>query len=217
MELITNRGYTVDSSLVQGVAGAYTASPQFPVQFAQANRTAHAWIFAGAPPGQDWVVDVAPMLRDRTFAELWNVFHLQVPATVTVPLTVDMPKRLRAGKLRPLTAWGPWLSVGATVLTGVSALLTLAVARSRGKALSSHGVSALLAGAAGWAGIEVAQRYINDALDHAFGDIRLIAEAMTGTAENSLHQWLNLTLAAGGVLVVFGVFVAMLGGLRRAG
>ena len=30
---------------------------------------------------------------------------------------------------------------------------------------------------------------------------------MVNQAEVSLHQWLNLTLAAGGVLVVFGVVV----------
>jgi hypothetical protein len=38
---------------------------------------------------------------------------------------------------------------------------------------------------------------------------------MVAHAEGSLHQWLNLTLAAGGALVVFGVIVTMLGGMRR--
>jgi hypothetical protein len=37
-----------------------------------------------------------------------------------------------------------------------------------------------------------------------------------GHAQGSLHQWLNLTLAAGGVLVAAGIIVAMLGGLRRS-
>ncbi len=91
----------------------------------------------------------------------------------------------------------------------------LAAARSRGKALAALGVSALLVGGAGWAGLEVARRYINDALNQTTGNIRQIAEVMVGHAEGSLHQWLNLTLAAGGVLVVFGVFVSMLAGLRR--
>jgi hypothetical protein len=36
---------------------------------------------------------------------------------------------------------------------------------------------------------------------------------MVTHAEDSLHQWLNLTLAAGGALVVLGVIVAMLGSL----
>ena len=39
---------------------------------------------------------------------------------------------------------------------------------------------------------------------------------MVNQAEVSLQQWLNLTLAAGGVLVVFGIIVSMLGGLRRS-
>lgn len=38
---------------------------------------------------------------------------------------------------------------------------------------------------------------------------------MVAQAENSLHQWLNLTLAAGGALVVFGVIVTIIGGLRQ--
>ena len=101
------------------------------------------------------------------------------------------------------------------ILTGVFALLTLASARSRGKALAALGVSALLVGAAGWAGLEVARRYINDALNRTTGDIRQVADVMVNHAEDSLHQWLNLTLAAGGVLVVFGVVASMLGGLRR--
>ena len=78
-----------------------------------------------------------------------------------------------------------------------AALLTLAAARRRGKALTSLGVSALLVGAAGWAGIEVGGRYINDALNRTTGDIRRIADVMVGQAEAGLRQWLNLTLAAG--------------------
>jgi hypothetical protein len=39
---------------------------------------------------------------------------------------------------------------------------------------------------------------------------------MVGHGIDSLHQWLNLTLAAGGGLVVLGVIAAMLGGLRRS-
>ena len=72
-----------------------------------------------------------------------------------------------------------------------------------------------MAGAAGWAGLEVARGHVNHALDRTTGDIRQVAEAMVDHAEDSMHQWLNLTLAAGGVLVVFGVLASMLGGLRR--
>ena len=38
---------------------------------------------------------------------------------------------------------------------------------------------------------------------------------MVSQAEGSLHQWLNMTLAAGGALVVLGVILALLGALRR--
>lgn len=109
------------------------------------------------------------------------------------------------------------MSIAAAALTGICALLTVVVARSRGRALAALGVSALLAGAAGWAGIEVARRRVNHALNQTAGDIRRIADVMVAYAESGLHQWLNLTLAAGGALVVFGVLAAVLGSLRTSG
>jgi hypothetical protein len=42
----------------------------------------------------------------------------------------------------------------------------------------------------------VARRYINDALDRTTGHIRQVADLMVNHAEDGLHQWLNLTLAA---------------------
>jgi drug/metabolite transporter (DMT)-like permease len=101
------------------------------------------------------------------------------------------------------------------MLTGIGALLTLAAARSRGRALAGLGVSALLVGAAGWGAIETARRRISDALNDTTGDIRRIADIMVSEAERSLHQWLDLTLAAGGALVVLGVLLALLGSLRK--
>ena len=128
-----------------------------------------------------------------------------------------MSQSLRQGQLSRLAAWGPWVSIGAAALSGFCGLLTLAAARRRGKALTSLGVSALLVGAAGWAGIEVGGRYINDALNRTTGDIRRIADVMVGHAEASLHQWLNLTLVAGVALVGFGVLVAIVGSLLKKG
>lgn len=107
------------------------------------------------------------------------------------------------------------MSLGAALLAGVCAVLTLVAARSRGRALGSLGVSALLVGAGGWAGVEVARRRIGNALNHTAGDIRRVADAMVRHAEASLHHWLNLTLAAGAVLAVCGVVVAILGSLRN--
>lgn len=223
MELIrenSGRSSPVDSSLVHGIAAGYTAGPSFPPQFAQANRLAHDWVFTdtGKRSGQDaglWVVDLAPMLGDSAFAQLFANLNVQVPPKMTAPLTVAAPPSLRPGELRQFGAWTPWVGIGAAVLTGICALLTLATARSRGKALASLGVSALLVGAGGWAAIEVARRYIDHALTYTTGDVRRIADVMVGHAVGSLHQWLDLTLAAGGVLVVFGVIVAILGGLRN--
>jgi hypothetical protein len=224
MALIAAHGggrYPVDGSQVHDAATAFTASPSFPPLFAEANRAAHRWLFADAQSGDSWVVDVAPMLKDGSFQQILSGYNIRVPATLTVPLTVTIPangqsgQSVRQGQLSGLAKWDPRVSIGAAALSGLFALLTLAVARRRGKAVTSLGVSALLVGAAGWAGIEIFGRYVNDALNQTTGDIRDIAEVMVGRAEAGLREWLNLTLVAGAVLVGFGVLVAILGALRK--
>lgn len=221
-ELAAEDGASVDSELIRGVASAYTASPAFPGQFARANQIVHRWMFTDTvrsevdPQGR-WVIDLSPMLSDTSFRQTLDELEVEVPSSLPVPLTENAPDWLRPGQLQLAAVWGPWVSVGATILTGVFALLTLAAARSRGKALAALGVSGLLVGAAGWAGLEVVRGRINDALAYTTAEIRDVADAVVNVAEGSLHQWLNLTLAAGGVLVVFGVIVAMLGSLRRRG
>ncbi|BBX04979.1 hypothetical protein BST36_22995 [Mycolicibacterium moriokaense] len=214
-------GYgTLNRDLVSGVVTSYTQNDGFPGQFAQANRIAHRWMFTNSVQPEDgsgdrWLVDIAPMLNDPSIKQTLGDLDLDVPQTLTVPLTVPESSALRPGQLRAVSTWGPWISVGSTILAGVSALLTLASARSRGRALAALGVSALLVGAGGWAALEVSRRYVDAALNQTVGDIRSVAEVMVAQAEASMHQWLNLTLAAGGVLVVFGVAVSLLGGLRR--
>ncbi|MGV9797804.1 hypothetical protein ACWDTP_07065 [Mycobacterium sp. NPDC003449] len=216
--LAAKNGADVDPGLVRGVAAGYTSGEEFPGQFARANEIVHTWMFTdqvARDADGGWVIDLAPMLADSSFRQTLADFDIDVPQTLTVPIAASPPAGLEPGRLRPAAVWGPWVSVGAAILTGVFALLTLAAARSRGKALAALGVSALLVGAAGWAGLEVARRYINDGLNHTSGDIRQIADVMVGHAIGSLHTWLNLTLAAGGGLVALGVIAAMLGGLRR--
>ncbi|MGO8962625.1 MAG: hypothetical protein ACLQGN_02760 [Mycobacterium sp.] len=218
MVLITQRAYHVDSAQVHDVAAGYTVGPDFPPQFADANRLVHSWLFTGAhaqSDGDQWVVDLAGMFNDSAFASLLASYHVRVPETVRIPVAVSTQKALQPGELRPLAIWCPWVSVGAAVLTGICALLALAAARSRGRVLAGLGISALLVGASGWAAIELARRRINDTLNNTTGNIRRIADVMVGQAESSLHHWLDMTLAAGGVLVMLGVLVAALGSLRK--
>jgi hypothetical protein len=208
----------VDGSQVHDTAAAFTASPSFPPLFANANREAHRWLFTDARSGDSWVVDLAPMLNDSSIQQILSSHNVKVPATLAVPLTVSVPstgQSVRQGQLSRLAAWDPWVSTAAVALSGFCGLLTVAAARRRGKALTSLGVSALLVGAAGWAGIEVGGRYINDALNRTTGNIRQIADVMVIHAEAGLRQWLDLTLLAGAVLVGLGVLVAILGGLRK--
>ena len=221
-QLAADSGYALNNTeLVRGVTSAYTANSGFPGQFAQANRIAHRWMFTDSvqhdqADGDRWLVDIAPMLKDDSLRQTLGNLNLNVPETLTVPITVPESSSLRPGQLKMLSTWGPWASIGVAVLTGIAALLTLAAARSRGKALAALGVSALLVGAAGWAGLEVGRRHVDDALNNTTGDIRTVADVMVNTAEADLHHWLNLTLAAGGVLAVFGVLVSVLGVLRRS-
>lgn len=217
--LSDDTGYgSLNRDVALQVAESYTGNDGFPGQFAQANRIAHRWMFTrSAQPGgeQDqWLIDVAPMLADPSLQATLGDLNLDVPDTLTVPITVPSAE-LQPGKLEPLSTWGPWVAYGSTALAAVLALLTLAAARGRGKTLAALGVSGLLVGAAGWAGLEMARGRIDGALNQTTGDIRRIAEAMVGQAEDSLHHWLNLTLAGGGALVVLGVIGAVLGGLLR--
>ncbi len=216
--LINQSNHHVDSANVHAVAAGYTAGPDFAAQFADANRLAHDWMFTGdhtQSEGDQWVVDLAGMLKDTAFEQTLASYNVKVPETVRVPVTVPTPKVLRPGELRPLATWGRWASIGVVVVTGVFALLTFAAARSRGRALAGLGISALLVGAAGWIAIELARYPLNDTLNNTTGGIRGIADVMVGQAQASLHDWLDVTLAAGGGLVLLGVLVAGLGGLRR--
>lgn len=218
MTLIAERGggrYPVDGSQVHDAAAAFAAGPSFPPLFVTANRTAHRWLFADAGSGDSWTIDIAPMLNDSAFAQILSEYNVKVPATLSVPLTASVPHSLQQGELSRVAAWGKWASLGAAVLCGVCALLTLLVARRRGKALTGLGVSALLVGAAGWVGIEDGVRYVNVALNRTTGDIRQIADVMVRTAEAGLRAGLNLVLAAGAGLVVLGVVVAVLGSLVK--
>lgn len=225
-EIVT---YAADSSfaefgdlnpdLVRSVTDGYTQNSGFPGQFAQANLIAHDWMFTDTvrrDEGSDdrWLIDVAPMLKDPSLRASLGNLNLQVPDTLTVPVTVS-DTRLRPGQLTALTTWGPWVSVGTAVLAGAFALLVLASSRRRGKGVAALGVSALIVGAGGWAGIEVGRRYVDHALDQTSGDMRRIAEVLVGHAVADMHTWLNVTLAAGAALVVLGALMSMLGGVRK--
>lgn len=215
LDIARTRGDALSPSRVSVIATAYTASSSFPPQFAEANRVAHQWMFTGAgrQDSNGWVVDLAPMLSDPSFRDMLSGFGIGVPSNVTVPVTAT--GGLRPGQLRPLATWGPWVSIGAAVLTAVFALLTLVAARRRGKTLAALGVSALLVGGAGWAVMAAARGRIDGVLNHTTGDVHRIAAVMVAHAEASLHEWLDVTLAVGGGLVVLGVIVSVVGALVR--
>lgn len=207
----------VQGTVLGATVSAYTASSVFPGQFATVNRVAHRWLFTDQVSRSDssgrWVVDLQPMLADSSIQQTLAGFGVQTPSTLEVPLTEQVSEHLRPGQLRLVGVWGPWASIGVAVLTGVFAFLTLVASRARGKAFAALGISALLVGAAGWAGIEIGRRYVDDALNRTPGDIHAIADVMVDHAVGSMHVWLNLTLTVGGGLVIIGVIVALLSGL----
>jgi hypothetical protein len=214
-----NSGFEPNETLFGLAARAYTASPAFPGQFALANQVAHRWLFTDTVGQADesgrWTIDLAPMLADSSFQQTMTDFGIKAPSTLSIPLTENVSNSLRPGQLRQVAQWGPWVSIGAAVLTAGLALLTLFVTRSRGKVLGALGISALLVGAAGWAGIEVGRPYVNTALNDTSGNVRRIADAMVDHTIGSMHLWLNLTLAVGVALVFIGFVVSTLGGLGK--
>lgn len=212
-------GSNVDTTLVSGIAGMYTAGSSFPGQFGVANAFAHRWLFTDSSDVDAtgrWVIDIAPLLSDSAFSQTLRDYDIAVPSTLQIPLTEDAPAMLRPGALTVYGRWAPWASWTLAVLAAGSALLTLLVSRSRGKALAALGVSGLLVGAMGWAAMEYAQRYLRRALDGSTGNLRTVADAMVATAQDGLHRWLNVTLIVGGGLVIVGVIVSLLTGLASA-
>ena len=215
-------GSGVDSTIVSRIAAAYTASTVFPGQFAIANGFAHRWLFtdtvaSSVDPQGRWVIDLAPMLSDAAFSQTLRDYNITVGSAVPMPLTDSAPAELRPGALREIGMWAPWVSMGVAVLAAASALLTIYLARNRGRILAALGISALLVGAAGWAAIEFAQRRVRDALNQTSGNLRTVADVMVATVEDSMHQWLNVTLIVGGGLVIIGVIVGLLSSLATAG
>ena len=215
-------GSGVDSTIVSRIAAAYTASTVFPGQFAIANGFAHRWLFtdtvaSSVDPQGRWVIDLAPMLSDAAFSQTLRDYNITVGSAVPMPLTDSAPAELRPGALREIGMWAPWVSMGVAVLAAASALLTIYLARNRGRILAALGISALIVGAAGWAAIEFAQRRVRDALNQTSGNLRTVADVMVATVEDSMHQWLNVTLIVGGGLVIVGVIVGLLSSLANTG
>lgn len=213
-------GANVNERLIKAAAATYTASPAFPGQFAQVNQYAHRWLFTDSIQSNvdsqgRWVVDIAPMLSDPSFKQTLGEFDIKVPASLPIPLAEQASSAVRPGSLRSVAAWGPWVSVGITVIAGLAAVVTLFIARRRGKVLAALGVSGLILGAAGWAGIELGRRYVDAALDNTPNNIRQIAQSMISAVEGSMHQWLNITLIVGGGLVVVGVLASLIAGLFK--
>ena len=215
-------GSGVDSTIVSRIAAAYTASTVFPGQFAIANGFAHRWLFtdtvaSSVDPQGRWVIDLAPMLSDTAFSQTLRDYNITVGSAVPMPLTDSAPAELRPGALREVGVWAPWVSMGVAVLAAASALLTIYLARNRGRILAALGISALIVGAAGWAAIEFAQLRVRDALNQTSGNLRVVADVMVATVEDSMHQWLNVTLIVGGGLVIVGVIVGLLSSLASTG
>jgi hypothetical protein len=215
--LATRAGYSTSIAALSSAADSYTGSSAFPGQFAAVNGLAHDWLFTDTAARTDssghWLVDLSPMLSDSSLKATLAGFGVQAPSKLQVPVTDSAGPR--PGQFRVATTWGPWAGVGACVLAGLLALLTLGVARSRGKTLAALGISVLLIGAAGWAGIEVGRPHVNDALNRTSGNMRQVADVMVDYTIADMHYWLNMTLVAGLGLVVLGALVTLLANIGR--
>lgn len=216
---VSRLGTGVDGALVDGIARTYTASSSFPIQFGQANAFAHRWLFtntvaSGVDEQGRWVIDIAPMLSDAAFIQTLRDYNIAVPSSLPIPLTDKAPALLRPGALSVYGRWAPWLAWGLAAMAAGAALLTLIGARRRGKALAALGLSAAIAAGAGWIATAYGRRELDAALDGQSDRLRAVADAMVTAARTSLGDWLTITLIGGGGLVIIGIVVSLLGGVR---
>lgn len=215
--MATKAGYGSSINVLAGAADSYTDSAAFPGQFGTVNGYAHDWLFTDTAARTDssghWVVDLSPMLQDASLKATLAGFGVKPPEKLQVPVTDTAG--LRPGQFRVASTWGPWAAAGACAVAGLLALLTLLAARSRGKILAALGISLLLIGAAGWAGIEIGRPYLNTALNRTSGNMRQIADVMSDYGIADMHHWLNITLAAGVALVVIGAMSTLIANLGR--
>lgn len=210
------QGSRVNETQVAELTASYTSGPQFRADFASVNRMAHQWLFTNTSAAQrdsrgSWQIDVAPMIKSLVPQGL----SIKAPETLTVSLTDDNLAGLTPGRLVPVARFGQlavWISFGLTLI--LAGLTQLAV-RSRAKGLAGLGISALLVGAAGWAGLEVGQRYLDRPLSRVTENLRDVADSLVTAAVSNAHHWLSLTMAAGGLVIAVGVVSGLVGGLLR--
>ncbi|MBB4852705.1 hypothetical protein HNP40_000071 [Mycobacteroides chelonae] len=216
VSLSKKQGSRVNQTDMADMTAAYTSGPQFRADFASANRMAHQWLFTNSTPVQrdsqgSWQVDLAPMIKSLVPQGL----SIKAPDTLKVSVTDDNLAGLTPGRLVPVARFGQlavWIFFGLTLI--LAGLNQLAV-HSRAKGLAGLGVSALLVGAAGWAGLEVGRRYLDRPLNRVTDNMRDVADSLVTQAVSNAHHWLSLTMAAGCLLIIIGVVSGMVGDLLR--
>lgn len=210
------QGSRVNETQVAELTATYAGGPQFRADFASVNRMAHQWLFTNSNSAQrdsqgSWQIDVAPMIKSLVPQGL----SIKAPETLKVSVTDDSLAGLTPGRLVPVSRFGQlavWISFG---LTLVLAGLTQLAVRSRAKGLVGLGISALLVGTAGWAGLEIGRRYLDRPLNRVNDNLRDVADSLVTQAVGNAHHWLSLTMAAGGLVIVVGVVSGLVGGLLR--
>ncbi|EIC71313.1 hypothetical protein PP564_00180 [Mycobacteroides abscessus] len=210
------QGSRVDESQVAELVASYTSGPRFEADFGSVNRMAHQWLFTNSSSAQrdsqgGWQIDIAPMIKSLAPQGL----SIKAPETLKVSVTDDKLAGLTPGRLVPVARFGQlavWIFFG---LTLVLAGLTQLAVRSRAKGLAGLGISALLVGAAGWAGLEIGRSYLDRPLSRVTGNVRDVADSLVTAAVGNAHHWLSLTMAAGGLVIVIGVVSGLLGALLR--
>lgn len=210
------QGSRVNEPQVADLTAAYTSGPQFRADFASVNRMAHQWLFTNSSSVHrdsqgSWQIDLAPMIKSLVPQGL----SIKAPETLEVSVTDDNLGGLTPGRLVPVARFGQlavWISLGLTLI--LAGLTQLAV-RSRAKGLAGLGISALLVGAAGWAGLEIGRRYLDRPLNRVADNLRDVADGLVTQAVSNAHHWLSLTMAAGCLVIVVGVVSGVLSGLLR--
>lgn len=216
VSIAKQQGRRVTESSVADIVGPYTSGPQFRTDFESVNRTAHQWLFTNSGSAQRdsqgrWQLELAPMIKNIVPQGI----SIKAPDSVKVSLSDESFRGLTPGRLTPVSRFGAiavWVAAGVTfILVG----LTQLAVRNRSKGVAALGVSALIVGAAGWAGLEIGRARLDKPLGRLTTNVHQVADGLLNAAVGSAHTWLSLTMVAGGALILVGVAAAALGVLLR--
>ncbi|MHA7292747.1 hypothetical protein [Arthrobacter sp. HLT1-21] len=208
--------------LIADAAANVAALPDYPAAWDETLRLSHdlsfptdATLSTGVQSPQPLRLDLAPVVA-LVIQEVGSGFGVEVPAPEQTLVEIGSPAHQESlGQLTAVAGLWPMLAIGA----GVSALLSLVLARRRGTTLALLGLGTVALGGLYWAGV----RALPDILDRLRAGSVSPDDSISGLFQNGLvarsmanGEPLSLAVVgAGVVLLVIGIAARLVGGGLR--